>query len=337
VVDRYGDTPLHFAAREGSAYRLMELFVQASAEAISVQNGRGVTPFWSLPRSFLKATSLQEILNGVRGDDDDDDDASHDDDCDAGDYADDWNLMVLFLRYARGEDVPRADTFSPHPSYDWLVAAAAATPACPRQVLRFLCQLFPEQALQYDALSGGIYTPLHLACQAPEMVEPTTWDETDDYFRDHVEVAPGILQIEDHAVPETRTVVGGGDAEFIHQVTAATVDDSAPSVVEILLEWSPRSASIPDRKNGRLPLGHALVSGKSWIVIRHLMAACPSALESIDPETGMYMFQLAAMHAPELDSVYSIVRSFPILLNSYQYDRSKAEESPRKRFKRGRQ
>ena len=331
LPDKYGDRPLHFAARAGATYPLMELFLQAAPDSVSMPNQRGVTPFWLLKRSFLEAECLDDILN-ARDDassssDDDDDDSSEDEDS-AQQYADDWNLMVLFLRYAYfrqdAPTSPRADTYCDKPNYDWLVAAAAKTPSCPRQVLRFLCRLFPEQALQYD--KDG-YTPLLLAAQAAVLPEPEPWDENEDGFREPVQVVEGAIQADEVAPEELQS---GGDQEFIHQVAAAaggshvstTTDDDDDdehavehvSVIEVLLEWSPRSAFLPDKSSQRLPLAHALVSGQSWNDIGHLIAACPRALESSDPVTRMHMFQLAALHAPQLDSVYSIVRSLPVLL-----------------------
>ena len=349
--DRYGDRPLHFAAREGATYPLMETLLRAAPAAIQAVNKRGVTPFWLLPRSFLEAEQLQDIVAVVNhvanvananhvaensDNDEDDDDSNQDTDMyEAGDdddddeedetsYADDWNLMVLFLRYAYFDAVaptsPRADTFTDTPNYDWLVAAAAATPACPREVLRFLCRMFPQQACLYD--KDG-YTPLIRACLVQDLAEPSDWDENEDGFREPVEATDGILQNEtDYVAPEDRQMVLG-DIEFVQQQVRAVEDtDTAaaveePSVIEILLEWSPRSAFLPDVKQQRLPLAHALASGKSWnSTIRHLIAASPRALERMDPPSQMHMFQLAAMHAPELDTVYTIVRSLPVLVTS---------------------
>jgi hypothetical protein len=125
--DKYGDCPLHFAARSGATRHLMQALVQAAPESISIANPRGVTPFLLLPRTFLEAEDLDEIF------DDENDN-----------FRDDWDLHVLFLSCSyveNGYTVPeftlleedyRTDRFQ-----DWIVHAAAVTAACPRQVLTF--------------------------------------------------------------------------------------------------------------------------------------------------------------------------------------------------------
>lgn len=113
------------------------------------------------------------------------------------------------------------------------------------------------------------------------------------------------------------------DADFILQTlnvnSDATKDDHAAqahpenhfkTAVEVLLEWSPRSAYYVD-KQGRLPLAHALMSGKSWESVQSVITACPRAVKCRDRSTGLYMFQLAAMHAPDLETIYAITRTTP--------------------------
>jgi hypothetical protein len=321
--DQYGDVPLHFCARQGATFGLMQLMLEAAPQAISARNRRSVTPFFVLPRSYLETESLEEICQQQEEEEED--------------YADDWNLMVLFLRFAyfgSSETAPRADTYTEKPCYDWLVAAAASTPSCPRDVLKFLCRMFPEQATQFN--SDG-YTPLLLACQAPELEEPEKWDETEDGYREPIEAAEGELQNpSDRVAPEE--LATSGDVEFLQNISASSSssqgNNDKESVVEILLEWSPRSAFLVDAQQGRLPLAHALATGKSGRVIRHLIAACPEALDARTTD-GWYMFQLAALNAPELDSVYTAVRTLPILLQmarqEAQQRAQEEEEPPRKK------
>jgi hypothetical protein len=320
LQDQYGDTPMHFAARSGATYGLMELLVQSAPLSICIANKRKATPIWLLPRSYLEVEAIEEVMN-----------------TDVYDYWDDWKLLCLFLKYSYqslgigetvnfnahiahrytdnydGDDVEDAyqlmTAFDPE-IYSWTVYAAAATPSCPREVLRFLCRMFPNKALEYN--SKG-FTPLLLACQVPEMDEPQKWDENEDGFREHVEVAEGELQNEDQAVPEEVTLMRG-DICFLQQLTDSS-SESEESVIDVLLTWSPRSIIYADR-DGRVPLAHAIVSGKSLRSIRRLIAACPRALECRDLPSRFYMFQLAAMHSPDLDTVYTMVRSLPELLQT---------------------
>jgi ankyrin repeat protein len=299
AADQYGDCPLHFAARSGATYPLMERMLQAGPECVSMQNKRGVTPFWLLPRSYLEAETLEEIFEE-----------------DAEDYHDDWMLLALFLRYSyshAGHSVPRHGE-SGGRSYEWMVHAAAATPSCPRETLKFLCHLFPEQALRYNEKG---YTPLLLAAQAPESDEPERWDENEDGFREHVEAADVTLADDTaEGLPTEATAVENVDTEYLKQALeeGVTAEANKDSVVSMLLEWKPLSVIHVD-SDGRLPLTHALLAGKSWKVVRQLIQACPRALVSRDSASGgLYMFQLAAMKSPELDTVYNITRSFPELV-----------------------
>lgn len=347
LVDRYGDTPLHIATRQGATFPLMELLVRTAPETISMANKRGATPFWLLPRRYLQAETLQEIFTvpTVGGGDDDNDENSSDSEEEDDYYQHDWDLLVLFLRfsyYDAEEAVKRqaaASCQSPDPlQFEWMVYAAASTLACPRETLQFLCRAFPHAALQYD--KGG-YTPLLLATRAAEMEEPVNWDEHEDGYRDLSEPSSTIsLRIEERTFPaeaalsigdadflrrqvmdvesvERRFAAGArrveNDENYVEDYLASDKLSSKPSVLEILLEWSPASASCTDQE-GRLPLVHALLAGKSWTSLRKLVAACPRALETRDVSSGLFPFQLAATYAPDLSTIYNMVRTLPELL-----------------------
>ena len=299
--DQYGDSPLHFAARAGATLPLLQKMVHAYPEAISAVNERGVTPFWVLPRSFVEAESLEEILE---------------DDIEEDDYRHDWDAMVLFLRYAyygkerAAQMIAQGHGASNNPEdYAWLVHAAAYTPACPREVLTFLCRMFPEQALKLDEQG---YTPLQLAVRATVLAEPTNWNESEDGFREPVDPSEGKLQNDHHLVPEEEVAPASGDAEFIQQVVEPkeTADEGEKSVLEILLEWSPKSVTLRDTQ-GRLPLTNALIAGQGWESIRQLMKACPITIEENDPVTGFSHAQLAAMYSNDVNSIFALVRALP--------------------------
>lgn len=320
-LDQYGDSPLHFAARAGATYYVMEALVAADPTMISQPNNRGITPFWMLPRTFLEADDLDEVL-----------------DVDGEDHRDDWDSLTLFLRYSyflqRGCTLRvRDEKSNPLPirrkDYTWVVHAAAATPSCPREVLKWLCRMFPEQALKLDHKG---YTPLLLAVQQQELKEPKNWNELEDGFREYIEVVDGELQNEGDRLNEDEAALHAGDSDFLERIlqhagedVGSDMEDSShgnsfevvkESVVEVLLEWSQRSALQADAV-GRWPLTHALLSGMGWKTsIAKLITACPRALEVQDPVTGLYNFQLAAMCSPQLDTVYTIVRSLPELLPS---------------------
>lgn len=355
VANHYGDLPLHFAARNGVTYPLMELLLSAAPQTIHVSNNRGVTPLWLLPRSYLEAEDLEEILGQNYGKNQNQND--HKEDADEFDYIEDqeyledWNLMVLCLRYAYfGSNRQRKPPSDPQ-DYSWLVHAAASAPSCPRDVLKFLCRMFPEQALQYNEEG---YTPLLLAAQSVEVEEPEEWYEIEDGFRDQVDVHAGALQ---QQAPE-------GEAQALHEIHGGAIDldflqqqqqqqhDTDPAfisdedestirsrstgsscesphrvvnnngvdgkkhqepVISILLDCNPRAARIADRE-GRLPLAHALRTGKSWPAVHKLLSEYPQALECRDRISGMHMFQLAAAADLDLENGYDASSSHPSII-----------------------
>ena len=294
LADQYGDAPLHFAARAGATFHLLRSLLEAAPTVLGHGNDRGVTPFWLLPRSFLETNELQ------------DDVLVDDEDGGGGEehsyyYRDDWDNLVLFWQASYratagggGNDwyydwrTIRTDQGLPLPirkdQFDWVVHAAAATPSCPRQVLRWLCRMFPEMALRRNDQG---YTPLLLACQQKEHAEPTWWNPLEDGFRETIHVAEGALPNQHEAqLQRDEVALQSGDAAFLERLFSAhspepetdhdNDDQNEPSpisttntcvresVVQLLLEWSPRSALLADARTGRLPLTHALVSGLDW-------------------------------------------------------------------------
>lgn len=315
--DQYGDCPLHFAARTGATLPLLSKMVHAAPEAISHANEKGVTPFWLLPRTFVQADSLEEILNDGDGDDEDD-------------YRHDWDAMTLFLRYsyygkeraaammARDGQDGITTSKSAH-DYAWLVHAAAATPACPRQILAFLCRMFPDQALQLDEQG---YTPLQLAVRAPVLDdEPTFSSESEDGIREPLhsvphDKLPNDDARHDHVAPQDDSAaLAFRDVDFVQSITESSDDDDddmpPPSVLKILLDWSPEAITVRDFQ-GRLPLTNAIVAGHhSWESIQGLIAACPQTIEQDDPVTQFSHAQLAARYSNDLDTIFALVRSLP--------------------------
>jgi len=349
ILDQEGDAPLHYAVRQGASLKLLEQLLRAAPDMLSHRNQRGVSPFWLLPRSYLECHDLDQVL-------------CHEDNEFGENYRDDWDCLALFLRVAHEQRNPAAlpplpsaardpSTGLPLPirrqDYTWMVHAAAAEPACPRQVLKWLCQRFPEQALTHDATGQ---TPLHWACSTPSWQEPhLRWNEIEDGIRERVndddDAAAGTLQNPNDRVDEHDMALPNmAHAEFLETVLFQQPADNAimeeeeddndncshyssngackESAIEILLEWSPKSAlvtttmsSLSSSQHQQWPLTLALRHGLDWnTAIRPLIAACPRALQVRDAESGLYNFQTAATCSPQLDTVFSLIRSLPELL-----------------------
>ena len=301
MVDQYGDTPIHFAARSGASLHIMEEFLFASPEAIHRANVHKSTPFWLLPRSYTEAETLEEINAEI---DEESEPYNH--------YKDDWDLLILFLRYSYFGRAAKNMAKNQIEDYEsWVIHAAAACPACPREVLKFLCRLFPSHQMVCCNERG--YSPLLLATLSEERVDPSDWDEIEDGFRGHVEAfVEGTLLTTEKEVSASKELLQlplhPVYADIIHQVAPnSSGRESDETIIEILLQWNRQSAGYIDHQ-GRFPLAHALVSGKSFPSVRSLMAAYPRAVTCRDKPTGLYLFQLAAMHSSDLDTIYSVTR-----------------------------
>lgn len=163
-------------------------------------------------------------------------------------------------------------------------------------------------------------TPLLHAAKANVMPEPNQSRNTEDVEEgedEHVVAEQSLIpNLEDLALQSE-----AGDGE-----STIGSPDEANSVLNIILECDIRAASYADAE-GRLPLAHAIATGKSWNGgVRQLIAACPRALESRDMLTRFHMFQLAAINCREMDTIYSMVRGLPELL-TFNEERHQAKSA----------
>mmetsp|Transcript_8238 Transcript_8238/g.12664 ORF Transcript_8238/g.12664 Transcript_8238/m.12664 type:complete len:389 (+) Transcript_8238:143-1309(+) len=150
--DKYGETPLHYAARNGVSFLVLQSMLEAAPKVVGWNNHKGLSPFELLSRSYVDAKSLEDF---------DEEDQ----------YSIDFEMSLLFLR-----------SQVPSPNLTPLVHAAAQTPCCPRPFLYTLMKFFPEQALQYD-YEGN--TPLlHVAASVISDGPTSCWDQELDGYRD---------------------------------------------------------------------------------------------------------------------------------------------------------
>ena len=320
VVDQDGDSPLHKAVEQGASLHLLQQMCRASPSTISLPNRNHATPFSLLGRTYVDATCLQKLEKPIMDDDNDDNEAATADEEDDEEGEMDWKAAKLFLREARPSFCTAVPRWSmPHPiaqrpsgtnhknsdndddndndeedeeSLYWL-HAAAATPARPIELLETMLRFYPEQAVAYD--TNGM-TPLLYACVVstpppPPPVIPTTTrtdpppqdnDDDNDKNDDKKKNAIGVL------------VVGKGGRV---------------------------AASMPCRRNGRLPLMYALESSRRWSHdgVEALVRANPKATDCRDVVTGLYPFQLAAAALqPDLETIYQLVRGNPQHLQQQQ-------------------
>lgn len=91
--------------------------------------------------------------------------------------------------------------------------------------------------------------------------------------------------------------------------------------IEKLLKLYPEAALIPDPVSKRYPLHTALANRHSWEGgVKELFEAAPNLMVVIDPVTGVYPFQLAAIPAGDtlvdLGTIFSVLRAHPAVLES---------------------
>jgi ankyrin repeat protein len=87
------------------------------------------------------------------------------------------------------------------------------------------------------------------------------------------------------------------------------------NAVLVLLAWDAQAAATPDAVGGSLPLAHALVTDKPGKVIQQLIRDYPESLHHFDESSSLFMFQVAAVHSSELDTVYKLLRQSPSVVS----------------------
>lgn len=271
--DKYGETPLHYAARNGASILVLQSMLSVAPDVVGCNNHKGISPFALLSRSYARAKTREEL--------------EYDDQ-----FSSDFEVALLFLcsQVIKPEFTP-------------LVHAAAQTPSCPRSLLLTLMKFFPEHAVQYDHEGK---TPLLHAATIHFFQEPDSWDEEMDGYRNQ--------ECEDEYVSINEMNQIEEQANFFEpykRLDEHLTKEPSNNLLLLMLHWNPQAARYAD-KNGRLPLIHALLHKKTWIDgVQYLVWAAPQVLETRDPVSHLYPFQLAAAENCDLDTIYHLVRSFP--------------------------
>jgi len=221
-VDNNGDTPLHLAVISGASRRVLLTLIQFNPLAVLQPNHNSRTPSDNLRRSYVHATTLEDII------------CSSTESPDEFFFRDDWNKALLFLLSAAsliyGFTLPLNNPLeksnnndclarmelchyiSPfRSSYKCVPLHIATWINCPRSVTKTLTTWYPDQCLAVDSFGN---TPLCLAASAP------LWNYTGDF----------VDELDD---PEEED---DDDCEL----------QKDESVVQILLSANPSAASIPN-------------------------------------------------------------------------------------------
>uniref|UniRef100_A0A7S1Y3E1 Uncharacterized protein n=1 Tax=Grammatophora oceanica TaxID=210454 RepID=A0A7S1Y3E1_9STRA len=105
---------------------------------------------------------------------------------------------------------------------------------------------------------------------------------------------------------------------------ASSVDDMVVPTeatmehLTVVVQASPSNAIRSLDNAGKLPLHHALESGKAWDAggLSLLLKLEPRALSTRDHKSRLYPFQLAASRDSKVDSIYSMLRADPEYIRS---------------------
>jgi ankyrin repeat protein len=310
-----GDTPLHAACRCGAPLKVLELLLRANPSAVNEPDYEGLTPLLRLWVRYVVILG-DDGIDGVRF---------------PADLTEElreaWKKTELLLQCAYFGSMPTSSCATPHYSSSFggggatrtstttatpkkgtfRAVHAAAAVDCPRAVVKIAAIVHPEQVEERD--ENGM-TPLLIAAKAPIF---KVRDLSDDGYmlEDHIHGDETYDELEERNCGDCRTnhnnnIGGGSDPQEVAQ---------QPSVIEILVRASPRSACIPDLQ-GRLPLHMAIASGKRWNEgVRAILEACADGLSIPDGRTRLYPFmQAAVVKEADTDTILELLRRDPSLI-----------------------
>jgi Ankyrin repeats (3 copies) len=227
------DTPLHSACRCGASIEVLRLLLLVKPDVVHQRDYEGLTPLLRLwVREFVLLGD--DVINGVKGPEDL-----------TGELGEAWKktTMLLYCAYFGSLKPPAEGATSTNKIFRPMHAIAAID--CPRRVVKIATIVYGDQLLVRD--ENGM-TPLLIASQAPiYKFQDIAHDGSDleDRLEDHLYAA------DDDA------------ADNNEMACEEDPKTSLPSVINILMEAEPAASRIAD-PGGKLPLQHAIDSGKGW-------------------------------------------------------------------------
>ncbi len=202
-----------------------------------------------------------------------------------GELGEAWKKTELLLRcaYLGSLQMMKKDTIF-HPMH------AMAAVDLPRPVVKIATIIYRDRLLQRD--ENGM-TPLLIAAMAPVY---QVRDLSDDGY-----------MLEDR-------IHGDGDT-YEEMAYEEDVDNSQPSVIDIIMEAAPAAATMPD-PSGRLALHLAISAGKRWHQgVRAILDGYPEALTQEDSANGLVPFwQASVVLRPDCGTIFELLRRDPALI-----------------------
>lgn len=226
------DTPLHSACRCGASLDVLQLLMLVYPDAVNQRDYEGLTP---LLRLWVREYVLlgDDVINGVKGKEDL-----------VGELGEAWKKTMLLLYCAYVGSLKPLEGGVANSSRPFRTMHAVAAIDCPRRVVKIAAIVHRDQLMERD--EDGM-TPLLIAAQAPI-------HKFQDISHDGADLED---KLEDHLYSDDD---GTADSEMPYEEDSTV---SLPSVIDILMEAEPAASKLAD-SNGKLPLQHAIDSGKEW-------------------------------------------------------------------------
>lgn len=322
-----GDTPLHAACRCGAPIHVIRVLLEANPNVVDERDYEGLTPLLRLWVRYFVILG-DDVIEGVRGE------ADLQQNAELGEA---WRKTELLLRCAHLGSLGRADPTRGcklPANYTFRAVHAAAAVDCPRPVVKIATILHPEQVTQWDEMG---MTPLAIAARAPifkvhdlsddgyELEDQIHGDNSSQYDEDEDERMDDDGDGDDDANNDDgdSTMNGrlGTEASNTNNMPMQSERTSSgnqhPSVIQILVKANPRAATIPSRPDNRLPLHHAVASGKQWKQgIQTILDVYPDASSRMDTTTGLFPFlQAATIDQPDCSTILELLRADPSVVD----------------------
>jgi hypothetical protein len=271
-----------------------------------------------------------------------------------------WKKTELLLRCAHlgsleGPADPQKGCHLPR-NYIFRAVHASAAVDCPRPVVKIATILHPEQLVERDETG---MTPLLIAAGAPiyevhdltddgyELEDQIHGDDDDDFHylaenedgrrlgeesenSEHDEYSRPSNENDDDSdsatVPRAEVVADepSSDGTSVRPTSSPNnnINNSHPSVIEILVQANPAAAMIPSRPANLLPLHYAVASGKQWNQgVQTILDIYPEAVSRIDTRTGLFPFLTAAsVNEADCTTILELLLADPSLMDRQERD-----------------
>ena len=350
-----GDTPLHAACRCGAPIEVIRVLLEANVDVVNTRDYEGLTPLLRLWVRYFVILG-DDTIERVTGETDLTSNAE------LGEAWKKTELLLRCAHLGSLDgpaDLSKGSHNLPL-NYKFRIVHAAAAVDCPRPVVKFATILHPEQLTKRDengmtplliAARAPIYEVHDLTDDGYELEDQILGDDDEDDYEEGSEegdeegsessgdddrVDSG--RSNDHAVenenddgddiapdPRPRRGVRESSERARNKSTSSSstgIIHSHPSVIEIFVQASPKTAKIPSQPGNLLPLHYAVASGKKWNQgVKTILDVYPEAVSRMDTRNGLFPFlQAASIAKPDCSTILELLLADPSLMDQQERD-----------------